>query len=253
MRRGMTSRMRKHIRKRRWQYARAVLFGLLATAFTVYWPASVQDLYQYTGEHDLAIQVQDAPSYLGDLAPAFTSAWARTPFGKCDGQFMPTPDFGIDVIEYIYGDNDLNWDLERDGDRPPALSLTRYRFGFPMRAAYWDDYGIPSGGTAESLKAYFDQVKQRAGRQMGIEYPGWLFCDAYGRRLPAIPIWNGLIINLLFWSVFWIIPGVVCRTVRTHRRKRRGLCIACGYAVEDLEICPECGARSVHSAGELET
>lgn len=231
--------MREYKRKRRWRFLRAFVFGLIATAFTVYWPAAVQDLYKNNGE--LENSNTNAPTYLGDLIPEFSSAWAHTPFDKCDGMFMPTPDFGIDVIEYIYGDTDLNWDLERNGIHPPAFFLSRYRFGFPMRAAYWDDYGMPSGGTSESIRAYFDQVKQRAGRQMGIQYPAGLPCDD-GRRLPAMPLWTGLFFNLLFWFICWLIPGILWRAVRTYRRKRRGLCVACGYAVEDFDVCPECGS-----------
>ena len=38
---------------------------------------------------------------------------------------------------------------------------------------------------------------------------------------------------LLLWSA----PGFVKR----KRRKKRGLCVACGYDLKGIEKCPECG------------
>ena len=50
------------------------------------------------------------------------------------------------------------------------------------------------------------------------------------------------LINTLFYSI--VMFGVLHLVVRykRNRRNRRELCISCGYAVEDLEVCPECGS-----------
>lgn len=63
------------------------------------------------------------------------------------------------------------------------------------------------------------------------------------RALPLHPIWPGVAINTVFWGgCVW---GLVMLAgwMRRVRRKRRGLCISCGYSLAGLGggACPECG------------
>ena len=68
--------------------------------------------------------------------------------------------------------------------------------------------------------------------------------------LPTHILWPGFLLNTLFWSgviasPFWLRRGFVAW--RTARRRRAGLCPACGYARGGLHPhnpCPECGAAS---------
>jgi hypothetical protein len=58
-----------------------------------------------------------------------------------------------------------------------------------------------------------------------------------------------LILNtLIFSTVVYFIHSLIVR-LKHSRRKHRGLCLACGYAVEDLEICPECATERFHDRG----
>ena len=61
---------------------------------------------------------------------------------------------------------------------------------------------------------------------------------------PLRPRPFGFLVNSLFYAAaFWLL---VCgpRAVRRWLRKRRGLCIKCGYDLRgaEHEVCPECGA-----------
>jgi hypothetical protein len=65
-----------------------------------------------------------------------------------------------------------------------------------------------------------------------------------GRSLPCRVVASGLATGSLFYAVPWwvvlLVPGEV---IRRHRR-RRGLCLACGYDLRGLTVganCPECG------------
>ncbi|MCZ6653268.1 MAG: hypothetical protein O7D91_09610 [Planctomycetota bacterium] len=72
--------------------------------------------------------------------------------------------------------------------------------------------------------------------------PSWHL--ARGRALPLIPIWPGIFGNTAFYSMLlWLL---ICGpfALRQHIRRKRGLCVACGYDLRhaDHEACPECGA-----------
>ncbi|MCZ6850308.1 MAG: hypothetical protein O7F17_01560 [Planctomycetota bacterium] len=64
------------------------------------------------------------------------------------------------------------------------------------------------------------------------------------RLLPLRPIWAGFAVNTIFYAaILWlIIPGPFA--LRRHLRRKRGLCVACGYDLRHAEhdACPECGA-----------
>ena len=57
--------------------------------------------------------------------------------------------------------------------------------------------------------------------------------------LPLRPRFPGALLNSAFWG------GLVFLAVQLIRRLRRrpGACPACGYQVNDLPLCPECGSR----------
>ena len=66
----------------------------------------------------------------------------------------------------------------------------------------------------------------------------------YLRRIPIRPIWPGFAVNVLLNACvigpLMLVPGWVVRA----RRRRRGACVGCGYAMAGLGAgarCPECG------------
>lgn len=221
---------------------RSLIMGMVLSVFITQFSAALLLPYSWAGYTELPSDVQH-PTYLADIAPPFSSATKFTPelpliiedsFGEINT--------GMDSIEYAYGlsffDPDfVPWDTTKS-ETPPSVNLTRYRFGFPWRAMYWDDLSTGSSINIPAVFAYHQKMYQRAGLSRGI---GVSFISP-GRRLPIVPVWPGLIADILFWSVVWFIPGVIWRTLCAARRKRRGLCLVCGYSIEDLEVCPECGS-----------
>ncbi len=71
---------------------------------------------------------------------------------------------------------------------------------------------------------------------------GWWSGFIGTRTIPIGIVPSGLALNWLFYAplfylLFSVVPGV-----RHVRRKRRGLCLRCGYDLSGLASCPECGA-----------
>ena len=73
--------------------------------------------------------------------------------------------------------------------------------------------------------------------------------SGFPRVVPLRPIWSGFAINTLFYAtILWlVIPGpfVLRRLIRRHLRRKRGLCVICGYDLRhaEHEVCPECGGE----------
>lgn len=65
--------------------------------------------------------------------------------------------------------------------------------------------------------------------------------------LPLRPIWTGFAANIAFYAVLLAAPMWIHLLSRRWWRARAGLCVGCGYDVEALPVCPECGRASPHS------
>jgi hypothetical protein len=70
-------------------------------------------------------------------------------------------------------------------------------------------------------------------------HDGWQI----GKRtvIPRNLLWPGFALDTAFYGtlafLLWSAPGFVKRT----RRRRRRLCVACGYELRGMQKCPECG------------
>ncbi len=65
------------------------------------------------------------------------------------------------------------------------------------------------------------------------------------RALPLRPVWPGFTVNTLFYAgILWLL--ILAFTLRRLIRRRRGLCLACGYDLRhaEHEACPECGVTA---------
>jgi len=62
------------------------------------------------------------------------------------------------------------------------------------------------------------------------------------RALPLVPYWPGFAANLGLWAAGWFMMLAAVGTLRAARRRRRGLCMNCGYEARAVSPCPECGA-----------
>ncbi len=68
--------------------------------------------------------------------------------------------------------------------------------------------------------------------------------DFHPRALPLTPVWPGFVVDWLVWSTVWFAPLIGIAALRRRRRRRKGLCVHCGYSLTGLPegaVCPECG------------
>ncbi len=69
--------------------------------------------------------------------------------------------------------------------------------------------------------------------------------------LPLKPVMPGFAANAIVFAIFYyltiVLAGRLRFTLIRRRRCRRACCIACGYMVLDLSICPECGQEAIGS------
>ena len=138
----------------------------------------------------------------------------------------------------------------------------------------WAGYAIPSGEPDQYTSAYryidaygwpcLSLWSGRENRVSGNAHPNIVFHPMdvrYGyfsgdpskikpgrsftiKVIPYGPLWLGLLINSIFYAgLLWLlIPGPFA--LRTHLRRKRGLCVKCAYDLKgaEHEVCPECGA-----------
>lgn len=122
----------------------------------------------------------------------------------------------------------------RAGTRP--LDTNVGRAGFPFRCMRWTVaqwHGIP----APPLWAGGIELKPRPGRL------------PFSRRIPLMPEPVGMVLNVLIVSAAIVLVRVGLRRAIVYRRRRKGLCVKCGYPIEaSAPRCPECGSAYPVSA-----
>lgn len=241
----MTSRMRRQRTNRRawlWRLVRIFPLAFAAALFTIYWPATVRDIYSYEDGAVSSVALESAPTYLDALVGEATHGSRRTPiFHDLDWASI-VPEFGLDVTTFTYGRSDGDWDPDTE-TTPPWIQLDRYRVGWPLKAGYWDDHSIPPKGNRAQIDAVFRGIHDRAGLRIGIERPSWAPGDKY-RRIPVTLLATGLFGNIAFFMLVCLSPGALWRGLRSHRRRKRGQCLDCGYMIEGSRLCPECGTEA---------
>ena len=226
----------------RWRVVRSLFFGIAATLLVSEFCAFYATPFTLRSWHSSGTNLKnvDAPNYLQDIAPPYEHGRLLKPHDLDRKQPFYAINLGMDAILFVYRE-DSNHPNDGMGtyphEFPSLIYIERYRFGWPWRALYRDNPRTSDHITIQNISSYRKMMHDRAGYRRGYKAP----FTSKPVRLPIAPLWPGLFANIVFWSSCWIVQGTIWRTVRTYRRKRRGLCLACGYAVEDLERCPECG------------
>lgn len=138
------------------------------------------------------------------------------------------------------------WESLRGRDDLMKLEMNVWRIGWPVRslAAYRHVRVYPN------VRQSTEVVKWRA-LWLQAWMNGYVQPPAKPGDPPRVwamyPIWSGFALNTL---IFAAVPAgmwwVGMRAKRTWRR-RRGLCIHCGYELAGLAMCPECGVPSGQS------
>lgn len=161
------------------------------------------------------------------------------------GMKLPPPSIRYQFTEGLHngvsGSRTTGWNY-LNGD--PRYVIDLYRMGWPMRTmthrGALDTRPLPKYSRAHFL-------------YHGIQLPeiSWLGLKP-NRSLPFMPLWKPFLLSLLIYS-FLIESLLQLYLTRTRFRRRKwrlnGGCLICGYVLEGLATCPECGAEACGDAG----
>ena len=173
--------------------------------------------------------------------------------GAYDWTMLSWKAFGSQRIVFVRVASGAD-DPERDLGRPPPLpAWCRMGPGDPspasptliMQAAEARGWPLPALSTVFVPGSDPGSFLPR-GRFEGVEIePSRDPTNVYNpsaRTLPLRPVWWGFLANtLLYGGAAWVLVHLPF-AARRFGRARRGLCPACGYAVGESAVCPECGA-----------
>jgi hypothetical protein len=217
----------------------ALAFGMVVTAAVAIGVSLSSSLYTRRGERELASIGSMTPRYLADEWVCVRAVrQVGTGWGSSSTELMLVRrDDGASNAD-VEG---LNWN-----QGPARLFVTRFELGWPFRSLGYDQIGVNGGLTPDETWALIDETGAAAGRRDGLLAPHWIPVDRQRgpRYVPLDPIPLGFAADTaVFGGLFWVIvcaPGMLRRAVR----RRAGRCEACGYTLEGLEVCPECGASA---------
>jgi hypothetical protein len=119
-----------------------------------------------------------------------------------------------------------------------AIDVTAY--GWPLPALYRTTNGTPIA----TPRRY--QWTQRGSIPLpGTTAPGPAGLTIKGPiLLPFLPVWQGLLLDWALAAMIWLGAILGWRALHRGLRRRRGLCVACGYDLSATATgapCPECG------------
>lgn len=159
---------------------------------------------------------------------------------------------------------DPEW-VRREGATPrnAEFALARLYYGWPFRSMSCDSIAVYLKGSNTYLPhevTILDRAQSLAGyRSMDSqiflpdEFPRWVppqRSPPVFRPMPRVIEWPGFLASTtLYGSLMWLVVFAPF-TARRIRRRCRGRCVKCGYQLEDLPTCPECGTPSNAKATE---
>jgi len=116
-------------------------------------------------------------------------------------------------------------------------------------ASGWPFYAFHGGGLQMKPTVAIDDNRAPALFALPAGFPTR---QRYPPSVPVAPLWAGLSLDLVFWTVVGVLAFQGFRVLRIYLRIRDGRCAACGYALStESGRCSECGAdrRNQDAAG----
>jgi hypothetical protein len=157
------------------------------------------------------------------------------------------------------------WSVAHEQPEPPAdwkagCSIVDYAFGWPMRCMTYRVLNVTRAATADDVLRH----KQALAAAGIVEAPiGFVEGDLLtettvlrgtssgdGPVWATSILWRGLLVNGLVNGFLLALPHIVVvnfRFIVRQNRRRRGLCMKCGYnrrGIDASSSCPECGWNS---------
>jgi hypothetical protein len=175
--------------------------------------------------HTLDATMSDVPSRLRSSWPA--------PFQKV----VSSNSAGTGEVWTVYASVSGN---PGDAEGMRVAILWRYRYGWPVHALERMDFLPFSGNNLALLEdAYVAAYPNHGAIRIPESIASWATPGMI--LLPTTIIWPGFTISTIGWACISAILWYSPRFIRSAWRRRHGRCIACGYALHALAICPECG------------
>ncbi len=169
-------------------------------------------------------------------APGTTLLWSTRGWRK---EILTIPDHGAAPEELVPSWSDLG-ELSNAFQKivaraPDSLVIERkwvHCYGWPARSlwSHWNKIDPGDSPPIYRSEGYFLQLEP------------WE--DFVPRALPIRPIWSGFVSNTVLYAIVLWLLTLGPFTLRRVIRRKRGLCIKCGYDLRGAEhdVCPECGA-----------
>lgn len=107
-------------------------------------------------------------------------------------------------------------------------------------AAGWPLLSFSAWKTTTIEQLSKDEVRYKPVGHMGVPL-GILSSNELSVFLPFHPLWRGVIINSCFYAALLRMSIATPRAMRRRVRRRKGLCMKCGYPDGGAVRCPECG------------
>jgi hypothetical protein len=210
--------------------------GVAITALIAWLAAMSSNIEWHRAESKRAAISSDVPSYLRTVFPSPIEV-SQTDLGFASSEVEVWCCADPDILNKKY-----EWN---EGPLRPTIS--RFSFGWPMRAMYYDMF-LASGGTRQDRQGLFARCEAVAGWRAIKRFPRWVPLASGGggfRAMPRAVLPIGFAVDALTIGLTLPMLALAFRAFRRWRRQRRGLCTLCGYSRTGLSVdtkCPECGA-----------
>ena len=167
-------------------------------------------------------------------------------------QFFPQPGehyegsaeegIGLTVFQFVLDPTSRG--RTSDANQREAAWVVATLAGLPVRSlqAEWRGAGSDLAQLASSLRLIGGIELDDRIREQDLTFP---------YVLPLRPIWPGFAVNTVFYATLLWLFIFAAYALRRRARRKRGLCVACGYDLRHVEhdACPECGAVIGPAAG----
>lgn len=133
-----------------------------------------------------------------------------------------------------------------------SYSCRVHRYGWPFQSLVRFDTRLHVYGRFEA----FADPRPQERWWGGVTTRGWAdavweattFPNSMPTVFPLIPIGLGLLLNTATYGALVGAFFMFVSSCRRRVRRKRGLCVRCGYLVAGVAVCPECGCRASGTA-----